>query len=103
MIMQKSSVVEEPSSQLPEFIGIPLSMDLALHAVPALSLLLDFFAFEMPYFDLGAAVKLMVAFTLWYSTWVEYCGANNGTCEQSCISRRFVPITDNPIKFHILS
>ena len=81
MIMQKGSVIEEPSSQLPDFIGIPLSMDMALHAAPALSLLFDFFVFEGSYDDFSTAFTAMLAFTVWYSTWVEYCGASNGICE----------------------
>lgn len=79
--MQKSTVVSEPSSQLPELVGIPLSMDMALHAAPALSLLLDFYAFEKAFDGVLDAVKVMLPFTVWYVLWVEYCGAQNGFCE----------------------
>lgn len=72
-----------PSS--PELYRIPLTLDLALHAVPCLSLVLDFFCFEKKYdkqnVKVGAPIAAF-AFSLWYTLWVEHCAQkNNGICE----------------------
>lgn len=110
MIMQKASVIQEPTSQLPEFIGIPLTVDLALHAAPALSLLFDFFAFESSYDGIGA-LKIVSVYGVGYVLWVEYCGHKNGTCKSFwCYysanrSLRLVPypfLTENELPGRIL-
>ncbi len=62
---------------------IPLSIDLALHASPTLSLLLDLFVFEAPYTKreatIGASVSAIL-FGAWYASWVEYCASENKNC-----------------------
>jgi hypothetical protein len=62
---------------------IPLSVDLALHAVPALSLLADFMIFEKKYsrnqVTYGAPL-VAATFTVWYAWWVERCASFNGVC-----------------------
>ena len=67
---------------------IPLEMDLALHAAPAISLTLDFFLFESKYNRKAThllAPLLALSYTVWYSWWAERCGAmNNGAC--NCLS-----------------
>lgn len=67
-----------------ELFRIPLSIDLALHAVPCISLLIDFFFFEKKYnkqeVKVGAPTAAFV-FSLWYTLWVEHCARmNNGNC-----------------------
>ncbi|KAJ6596782.1 FAR-17a/AIG1-like protein [Mycena vulgaris] len=63
-------------------IGIPLRIDLALHAAPCIALLADFMIFERRY---GTTVIKYVApaitlvCTLWYGWWVEHCASKNGT------------------------
>ena len=76
----------EPTSSnaVPKFIRLDLNVDLALHAVPALTLFLDFILFERPYSHKAArrgAPLLSVLAALWYGSWVEYCASYNGTCE----------------------
>lgn len=59
-------------------------MDLALHAAPAISLLLDFFLFEKKYSKNQASYGGFVVASLagtGYGWWVEYCAKHNGTCE----------------------
>ena len=65
---------------------IPLSIDLALHGVPAVSLLTDFLLFERKFGKdvTRYAVAIVGACTAAYSAWAEYCAsANGGTCEFS--------------------
>ena len=69
--------------EAPPLIRIPLSVDLALHVCPALTLLIDFFCFENSYSAKEAgrdAVRVASLFGLWYSVWVEYCASYNGHC-----------------------
>ncbi|KAH9484250.1 UPF0641 membrane protein [Psilocybe cubensis] len=86
LILQASSPSESstPSSSpiTPELFHIPLSIDLALHAVPCISLLIDFFIFEKKYnkqeVKVGAPIAA-IGFSLWYTLWVEHCARmNNG-------------------------
>ncbi|KIP08177.1 hypothetical protein PHLGIDRAFT_127207 [Phlebiopsis gigantea 11061_1 CR5-6] len=69
------------SSEAPDFIRIPLALDLSLHAVPGTALILDFFLFEKKYpksqAQRGGAI-VAIAASLWYSCWVEYCASYNG-------------------------
>ncbi|KAL5511650.1 hypothetical protein ACEPAH_4867 [Sanghuangporus vaninii] len=61
---------------------IPLSLDLALHLTPALTLLVDFFLFEKSYGRAEAAwgaTAVSALFGVWYASWVEYCASFNGT------------------------
>lgn len=83
---------EEPplsSTPSPDLFGIPLSLDLALHACPALFLLLDFFLFEKKYSKKDVSVSgptAIVCFSIWYSLWVEYCGKKNSTCGSNVVA-----------------
>jgi hypothetical protein len=68
---------------------LPLTMDLALHAAPCLSLLADFMIFERKYsrkalFYVAPTVTLVC--TVWYGWWVEHCALKNGTCASTCVS-----------------
>ncbi|KAJ7582908.1 FAR-17a/AIG1-like protein [Mycena floridula] len=78
------SVDSEPSSssEAPIFARIPLKLDLAMHASPALALLLDFILFEKSYsrreVGLGATCVTLAA-TSWYGFWVERCASINGS------------------------
>ncbi|OCH95044.1 hypothetical protein OBBRIDRAFT_788778 [Obba rivulosa] len=69
------------SATVPALQRIPLKMDLALHAAPAISLLVDFLLFERKYPRLqaryGAIVVTAIA-GIWYACWVEYCAQYNG-------------------------
>ena len=72
------------SSEAPDLIRIPLSLDLSLHAVPGTALILDFFLFEKKYpksqARRGGAI-VAIAASLWYSCWVEHCASYNGVCK----------------------
>ena len=81
------NAAEIPVSGSPEtspLFRMPLSVDLALHATPPLSMLADFFLFESKYqwkdVQLGAPLTT-AAFALWYGFWVEHCGKINGVCK----------------------
>ncbi|TEB31282.1 hypothetical protein FA13DRAFT_1764169 [Coprinellus micaceus] len=68
------------SSEAPAPFYLPLSIDLALHAAPAIALATDFFAFESKYTEKEvrtAVPTIMVAYTLFYSSWVEFCATKN--------------------------
>ncbi|KAL1740628.1 FAR-17a/AIG1-like protein [Schizophyllum fasciatum] len=64
------------SSEMLALMRIPFDIDLALHAVPAVSLLLDFFLFERKYSESavrnGAPVAVVLS-TIGYSSWAEHC------------------------------
>ncbi|KAI0780764.1 FAR-17a/AIG1-like protein [Trametes elegans] len=86
------------STLVPEPARLPLSLDLALHAVPAVAMFIDFYFFERKY--TGAAsrwgpIVLAAIFGSWYSWWVEYCASYNG----------FFPypfLTENPYNVRLL-
>src|ERR1700722_8610264 len=63
---------------------IPLSIDLAIHLAPALTLFADFVLLERKYTENAASygAPLVVSLsTVWYSCWVEYCARFNGSCK----------------------
>ena len=72
------------STEITPLVRLPLWIDLALHAIPALSILADFFLFELKYqskdVQVGAPITA-AAFALWYGFWVEHCGKINGVCK----------------------
>lgn len=72
-----------PDEAAEDLMRIPILLDLALHAVPGVLLLMDFFLLEDKYPDnqtrYGNAV-LAVAVGLWYACWVEWCASYNGLC-----------------------
>lgn len=80
--IQPDELVPSSSNAVPQLLRIPLPLDLALHAAPAISLLLDFSFFEKRYgkkraFFGGIAVCTVAA--VGYATWVEYCASYNGS------------------------
>ncbi|WVQ77961.1 hypothetical protein IAT38_000042 [Cryptococcus sp. DSM 104549] len=73
----------EPSSHgaEPDLFRIPLWMDLSMHALPAVSLLFDFFLLERKYpkpFSTYGAFALAAVFGSVYGVWVEHCAGING-------------------------
>lgn len=73
-----------PSFSEPTIMRIPLKTDLALHAVPAISLLLDFFFVERKYSRRQAVwggIAMTVLACSAYAPWIEYCSKFNGSCE----------------------
>jgi len=69
----------EPSSES-HLIRIPLHLDLALHAVPGISMALDFFLFEKKYTWNQAwkqAPFMVILFVFWYGGLTEYLGYLN--------------------------
>ncbi|KAJ7470655.1 FAR-17a/AIG1-like protein [Mycena latifolia] len=63
-------------------VGLPLRIDLALHAVPCLALLADFMIFERRYGRkaiIYVAPPVALVCTVWYGWWVEHCASKNGT------------------------
>lgn len=77
-----SSTGDDPMAEM--LMYIPLEMDIALHAVPALALALDFFLFERKYGRKSIrflAPFVGCAYAVCYSCWVEHCSSkNNGIC-----------------------
>ncbi|KAF5315751.1 hypothetical protein D9611_004596 [Ephemerocybe angulata] len=68
------------SSEAPAPFYLPLSIDLALHACPAISLVIDFFIFERKYTktEVNVAVPaIVVAYAVFYGSWVEFCSSKN--------------------------
>ena len=74
-----------PSSAAPPPFRLDLSVDLALHAVPATTLLVDFIFFERRYSprEMKRDAPIMTfLMALWYGCWVEYCAKHNdGICK----------------------
>ncbi|KAF8334045.1 FAR-17a/AIG1-like protein [Cantharellus anzutake] len=72
---------ESPSaSATPSLIRAPLPVDLALHAIPSLAMVFEFFFREEAYtkYEIKKNAWVMaVSFTTWYSGWVEYLASIN--------------------------
>lgn len=87
ILMSKPSTGEPTSAPTAlALMRIPIRVDLALHAVPAVALVLDFFLFEKRYTEYQAtrvAPLTAILFGLWYVCWVEYCASSNGICTSS--------------------
>ncbi|KAI9065112.1 hypothetical protein FKP32DRAFT_1590866 [Trametes sanguinea] len=69
------------SSRIPRPEQLPLQVDLAIHAVPAISMFVDFYFFESRYSKTASrwgVLVLSAVCSIWYSTWVEYCASFNG-------------------------
>lgn len=89
MILPHAKALEEnsPSSNamIEMLLYIPLDMDLALHAAPAIALSLDFFLLERKYNRRATTVLaplLALAYTVGYGSWIEHCGTrNSGMCK----------------------
>lgn len=90
-----SSGALEPSSSELAILRIPLKTDLALHAVPAISLLVDFFFVERRYSHRqavwgGIAMTVLACST--YAPWIEYCSKFNGSCKSQVTLHAFLLI-----------
>ena len=77
------------SSEMLALMRIPLNMDLALHAVPAVTLLIDFLVFERKYsagaVRYGAPLAVFLS-TVGYGSWAEHCAKyTDGVCEYNCL------------------
>ncbi|KAJ3726109.1 FAR-17a/AIG1-like protein [Lentinula raphanica] len=87
------------SSDAPKFTRIPLHLDIALHAVPAITLLVDFLLFERKYSRtelIYGASTVSILYTTFYAWWVERCASFNG-------GRFPYPfLTNNPIDIRLV-
>lgn len=57
---------------------IPLKLDIALHALPALFLWTDFLAFSPPFPQQARPAVIATTATAAYCAWMEYCAQGNG-------------------------
>jgi len=92
-----SKTVPTSSTEVPSLMRLPLRMDLALHAVPGVSLLLDFIFFERKYGEKEAryGATLMAALTgTVYGSLVEYFAKFNG-------SFPYPFLTENPFEIRV--
>ncbi|KAI0372825.1 hypothetical protein BV20DRAFT_1050265 [Pilatotrama ljubarskyi] len=86
------------STHVPKPERIPLDVDLALHAAPAIAMFIDFYFFEPRYTGRATrkgALSLNGVAGIWYSWWVEHCASYNG----------FFPypfLTENPFPIRVL-
>lgn len=74
--------------EIPQHVRISLPLDIGLHAVPVVTLLLDFFLLEHKYTKnqtVFGGLFIAVVCGLWYSWFVELCGHHNGICEYDFI------------------
>ncbi|KAI0314269.1 FAR-17a/AIG1-like protein [Amylostereum chailletii] len=84
-----------PSAVAPPPLLLPLSTDLALHAAPFLSLLLDFFVFDRKFSKsemVRTAPAMAVAMAVWYGSWVEHCASYNGVFPYPFLTENPLPI-----------
>ncbi|KAJ3927619.1 MAG: FAR-17a/AIG1-like protein [Lentinula lateritia] len=99
LILQNGSGEPSSSPHAPQpLLRIPLPMDLSLHAVPALTLLVDFLLFEKKYTRKEiryGGTSISVVYTIFYAWWVERCAGFNG-------GRFPYPfLTDNPFEIRL--
>ena len=80
-------LLEDPEASsaatVPEPERLPLHTDLAIHAAPAISLIIDFYYFEQRYsknVSRYGALCLAAVLGTWYACWVEHCASYNGFC-----------------------
>ncbi|KAI0327178.1 hypothetical protein GY45DRAFT_1347945 [Cubamyces sp. BRFM 1775] len=98
LMSDPETTVPTSSGRVPKPERIPLHVDLALHAAPAISMFIDFYFLE-PRFpktvSRKGAIILSGIFGTWYSFCVEYCASYNG----------FFPypfLTENPFNIRVL-
>lgn len=68
---------------------LPLYIDILIHLLPAIFLVIDFYLLEAKYSNTDVKVfapGMLVAFTVWYSGWVEYLNLYNHRCKPSSLS-----------------
>jgi len=90
----------DPSSPptAPALTYLPLGVDVSLHAIPIVTLLVDFIFLESKYaraeslYGAPVALSLMAAY---YGSWVEYCASYNG-------SFPYPFLTGNPLEIRIV-
>jgi hypothetical protein len=66
-----------------ELIRLPISMDIALHAMPPIAVLTEFLVVECKYQGNTATIGaplITSLYAIWYSFWVEHCASQNGHC-----------------------
>jgi FAR-17a/AIG1-like protein len=87
--------ISEPTSSgaAPPPFRLGLDVDLAIHALPAISLLLNFVLFEKKYSNIEVwygAPAMAAAMALWYGSLVEYCATYNGACKSDISFRHLL-------------
>jgi len=83
------------SPDVPNIMRLPLHHDLALHAVPAISMMLDFILFESRYGPSAtqfAAPVMSLLYCGFYSTFVEHVAEINGTFPYPFLTENPFPI-----------
>ncbi|KAI9570488.1 FAR-17a/AIG1-like protein, partial [Boletus coccyginus] len=73
----------------------PLTIDLALHASPLFTLLVDFFVFESKFsktYVHKAAPAAVVVYAIWYASFVEYCATFNGSFPYPFLTHNPFPV-----------
>ncbi|KAF8518421.1 FAR-17a/AIG1-like protein [Hysterangium stoloniferum] len=73
------SVLSSSSAASP-LARVPLPLDIALHASPLITLLLEFILYQEPYssYDVSyTAPVLIIVAGIWYGSFVEYCASYN--------------------------
>jgi len=101
--MDKATITGPTSWSVP--LILPLGVDLALHAAPAVALVLDFFLFERKYTRYQAtrvAPLTAIVFGLWYVSWVEYCASHNGRCTPSVLMPGLPPLITDAVPYPFL-
>lgn len=91
LLLSFPHLIARPVSSSPgaALLRLPLTTDLALHASPLVTLLIDFFAFESKFSETHVrrvAPAVIVAFAVWYALFVEYCSTFNDGCEFFVVS-----------------
>jgi hypothetical protein len=72
------------AASVPRLLYRPLPVDFAIHAVPALSVLLDFLVFGTKFMRREVEVEAsayVFAFANWYACFLEWTASHNGDCE----------------------
>ncbi|KAI8998487.1 FAR-17a/AIG1-like protein [Trametes punicea] len=81
LLSDPEATVPTSSSRVPGPARLPMRVDLAVHAAPAISMFIDFYFLEVKYpkkASIRGAILVAALFGSWYSCWVEYCASFNG-------------------------
>ncbi|KAF8557271.1 hypothetical protein OG21DRAFT_1407496 [Imleria badia] len=71
-----TTAVSQPTPAVPR---LPLTIDLALHAAPSFTLMIDFFVFEPKFSKTLGAPAVLSVLGFWYGSFIEYCATYNGS------------------------
>ncbi|EKM82775.1 hypothetical protein AGABI1DRAFT_68712 [Agaricus bisporus var. burnettii JB137-S8] len=78
-LLQEAAGTPASDAMVDMLVYLPLHLDLAMHAVPAVALAVDFFIYEQKFGRKSTILAPLLAFAyaIFYGSWVEHCSSRN--------------------------